>query len=94
MQNERRNLFTRQDTLFGVCEALGQDFGFNPVYLRIALPLLLFFQPVATIAGYFGAGLIVLASRLLAPDPRRPVVEANADAAAIEQPVEALPLAA
>ena len=27
----------RSDTILGVCEALGQDFGFNPTYLRIAL---------------------------------------------------------
>ena len=37
MQESRSNLFTSDDTLFGVCEALGQDFGFNPIYLRVTL---------------------------------------------------------
>ena len=31
-----RNPFTREDTLFGICEALGEDFRFNPLLLRIA----------------------------------------------------------
>lgn len=89
------NLFTRDDTLFGVCQGIGEDFGFNPNWLRFTLPVLLFFWPVATILGYFGAGLVVFASRLIAPAPR-PKAEAEAEtveaAPAIAE--EALPLAA
>ena len=25
----------RAHTIFGVCEAIGEDFGFNPVFLRV-----------------------------------------------------------
>ena len=30
------NLLLRNDTILGVCEALGQDFGINPTWLRVA----------------------------------------------------------
>lgn len=83
------NLFTRDDTFFGVCQGLGEDFGFNPNWLRMALPVLLFFYPVATILGYVAAGLLVLATRLLFPEPRVAAAEAEVQ---VETPVEAAPL--
>ena len=67
MQNETTNLFQRRDTFFGICEAVGQDFGFNPLWLRLAFVAPLFFFPVQTFAGYFALGLVVLASRLIFP---------------------------
>lgn len=67
MQNETTNLFRRRDTFFGICEAVGQDFGFNPLYLRLAFIAPLFFFPVQSFAAYFGLGLVVLVSRLLFP---------------------------
>ena len=67
MDNETTNLFRRRDTFFGICEAVGQDFGFNPLYLRLAFIAPLFFFPVQTFAGYFGLGIVVLASRLIFP---------------------------
>lgn len=66
-EKKQPNLFLRNDTIFGVCEALGEDFGFNPQYLRIALILPLFWFPVEIVALYFGLGLFVLVSRLLVP---------------------------
>jgi len=77
MQNDTTNLFRRRDTFFGICEAVGQDFGFNPLYLRLAFVAPLFFFPVQTFAAYFALGGIVLMSRLLFP---------NKQAAAAEQP--------
>ena len=83
MQNETTNLFRRRDTFFGICEAVGQDFGFNPLWLRLALIAPLFFFPVQTFAAYFGLGAIVLASRLLFPAPAAaPSVSAEAEPAA------------
>ena len=79
MHNAQPSPFTRSDTMFGVCEALGEDFGFNPLYLRLVLPLLLFLSPLATIAGYAAVGAVVLLSRLLFPDP---VPAADAEPAA------------
>src|SRR3546814_1112596 len=35
MDSETTNLFRRRDTFFGICEAVGQDFGFNPLWLRL-----------------------------------------------------------
>ena len=46
MENETTNLFRRRDTFFGICEAVGQDFGFNPLWLRLAFVAPLFFFPV------------------------------------------------
>lgn len=67
MQNETTNLFRRRDTFFGICEAVGQDFGFNPLWLRLAFIAPLFFFPMQTFMAYFLLGGAVLASRLLFP---------------------------
>ncbi len=67
MENEATNLFNRRDTFFGICEAVGQDFGFNPLWLRLAFVAPLFFFPVQTFIGYFALGGVVLASRLIFP---------------------------
>src|SRR3546814_14849906 len=45
MDSETTNLFRRRDTFFGICEAVGQDFGFNPLFLRLAFIAPLFFFP-------------------------------------------------
>jgi phage shock protein PspC (stress-responsive transcriptional regulator) len=75
MQNVQPSLFARDHTFFGVCEGLGEDLGFNPLYLRLALPVPLFFFPAETIAVYVAAGVMVLLLRLLFPDPRVAAVE-------------------
>lgn len=82
MQSLQTSLLARDDTFLGVCEGLGEDFGFNANYLRVGFALLLFFNPIAAIAGYLGAGVLVAFSRVLAPNPRilaeDPVVPAAA----------------
>lgn len=96
MNTARPNLFTRDDTFFGICQALGEDLGFPPNILRIALPVLLFVSPVAAIGGYAAAGVIVAASRYLFPAPHpaaRPQAETELRASAEEQ-MELLPRAA
>ena len=72
----------RNDTILGVCEAIGQDFGFNPLWLRLAFIAPLFFAPAATIAAYFGLGVVVAIVRYFAPD--RPASEQVIDAKAVE----------
>jgi phage shock protein PspC (stress-responsive transcriptional regulator) len=84
MQATQGNLFTRDDTIFGVCQGLGDDLGFNPLWLRIAFAVLVYLNPVGAIAGYFGLGVIVLATRLLVPNPRRAVVAEPASQVAAE----------
>ena len=72
----------RNDTILGVCEAIGRDFGFNPLWLRLAFIAPLFFQPVATIAAYFLLGALVGTINLLAPNRKLAVAGTNADAPA------------
>ena len=67
----------RGDTMLGVCEALGQDFGFNPNWMRVAFAAPVLWNPWIAFAIYLGLGLVVGLSRLLAP-PRREAVAAAA----------------
>ena len=86
MQSEQGNLFTREDTMFGVCQGLGQDLSFNPNWLRVALAALLFVNHVAALSGYVAAGALVAFSRWVYPNPRLP--------AAAEPAIEQVPIAA
>jgi len=61
---------THKDNLFGVCAALGEDFGFNPLWLRLALGFGLLWNMEIVIAGYFAIGAAILVSRLLFPNAR------------------------
>jgi phage shock protein C len=60
----------RSQTFLGVCEAIGEDFGFNANYLRVPLGAIVVFNIWAAIGVYLGLGLLVLASRLLFPKPK------------------------
>lgn len=85
MDSETTNLFRRRDTFFGICEAVGQDFGFNPLWLRLAFVAPLFFFPIETFAAYALLGAIVLASRLIHP---RTVAAPAAVTAQPQYPIE------
>lgn len=65
------NAFHRSDTLLGVCEAIGQDFGINPFILRLAFAGLLFWNLWAATAIYLALGTAVLLSRLIFPSRRK-----------------------
>src|SRR5947199_261731 len=54
-------------TILGVCEGIGEDFGFNPVLLRVPFAAAVLWSPTITLAVYFVLGAVVLASRLLFP---------------------------
>jgi len=70
MQVSRGNLFTRSDTMFGVCEGLGTDLGFHPNLLRITLAVMLLWNPTVTLSIYLGLGVVVMASRLVVRAPK------------------------
>ncbi len=73
MPNANTNLLVgRNDTILGVCEAIGQDFGFHPNWLRVTLASLVYFAPVAVIGGYVALGAVVAISRWVAPDQAVP----------------------
>jgi len=99
MQISQPSLIARDDTFFGVCAGLGEDFGFNPIFLRIAFAAFLFFNPPAAIGTYAAAGAIVLLSRLVAPNPRpaaapQPVARAESEAQNDAAEREPMPIAA
>ena len=56
---------SRSAPIFGVCEALGDDFGISANWFRAALAPLMIWQPVLTLVGYFAVAALVLA---YAPD--------------------------
>ena len=58
------------ERLFGICKAVGDHMGFNPIFLRIGLIGLLFFGPALMIGAYVGLGLIVGVSHLVFPKPQ------------------------
>ena len=67
----------RSHTIFGVCEAIGEDFGFNPIFLRVPFAASVLWSPMLSVVAYLALGLVVLSSRLLAPKAK----PANGDAA-------------
>ena len=69
-QEKQVALPLRAHTILGVCEAIGEDFGFNPVFLRIPLAASVIYSPMWAIGAYFALGAVVLASRLLFPKAR------------------------
>ncbi len=79
MQTSQPSVLARDHTLLGVCEALGEDLGFNPVFLRLAFAVGLFLNPVAVLGAYAALGVLVAFTRFVAPDPRSAApVEAEA----------------
>ncbi len=76
----------RSHTILGVCEAIGEDFGFNPVWLRVPLAATVLLNPTFAIGGYFALGAVVLLSRLLFPKSK---ASPAASASISEQPAVA-----
>lgn len=73
-----------KDSLFGVCAAIGADFGFNPLWLRIAFASALLFSLEGVIAAYAALGLVVLVSRLVAPSRKPDAIVAVEDEDVVE----------
>lgn len=97
MQNQ--NLFLRNDTILGVCEAIGREFGFHPNWLRVGLAFALFFAPFAVIGGYVALAIPIALARWIYPVPSESVSDQAGPVtpeAALEQDEEEseLPLAA
>ena len=87
----------RSDTILGVCEAIGRDFGFNPLWLRLVLIVPVFFAPVLSIAAYLGLGLLVGLVHWLSPDEQTaaPQLATSSPAARADAEIdEAMPIAA
>ena len=71
VQNEQQVPVTlRTHTILGVCEAIGEDFGFNPTLLRVPFAATVLISPMMAIGAYLALGAVVLVSRLLFPRPK------------------------
>jgi phage shock protein PspC (stress-responsive transcriptional regulator) len=81
MQNQG-NLFTRDDTFFGVCQGAGEDFGVPPTLVRIGFGFMIFWNPLAAAASYAALGLAVMLARFLFPVPAAAASDAPAAAPA------------
>jgi phage shock protein C len=64
------NPFTRPDTLTGTCQAIGEDFGINPLWLRVGFAVALFWSAAWVIGAYLVLACVVLVSRLAFPARR------------------------
>ncbi len=88
MSTGNTNLLLRNDTVLGVCEAIGQDFGFHPNWLRLTLASLFYFFPMGVIGTYLGLGIVVAFTRWVAPDRVEPTAgHALADVQGDEEPL-------
>ena len=59
----------RNDTILGVCQAIGEDFGFNPLWLRLAFAALFYLDPLLVTGTYLALGAGVALARWLYPVP-------------------------
>ena len=92
MQSGKGNLFTRDDTFFGVCEGLGEDLRIPSNLFRVGFALAFFFSPMGAVITYLSLGALVLVSRLAFPNPRaaKRIEAAPAAAIAAIQPMPAV----
>ena len=76
----------RAHTILGVCEAIGEDFGFNPAWLRIPLAASVLISPMWAIIAYFTLGAVVLLSRLLFPKAKDALASSTSANSQVEAP--------
>lgn len=86
-ENQKVALPLRSDTFLGVCEAIGQDLGINPNWLRVAFAPLILLSPAATIGAYLALGAVVAGSRWLFPRDVEAVKVEAIEAAPVEAEV-------
>jgi len=79
------NVFLRNDTILGTCQAIGDDFGFNANWLRVPLAAALLASPTGAVAFYLGLSVIVLLSRMLFRSRKAPLLAVAASAAPVEE---------
>lgn len=79
MQTQEQNvaLPLRSYTILGVCEAIGEDFRFNPIFLRVPFAASVIWSPMWAVAAYMALGMAVLISRLAAPKAKPSSVAAS-----------------
>lgn len=88
---EQTSLIMRNDTLLGICQAIGEDFGFSPVLLRVPFAACLLLNPLLVVGTYLGLGVLVFVSRWAYPS-RRAAAPLDAAPASAEAANEAQPM--
>ena len=83
---QRQSLIARPHTVLGVCEGIGEDLGFNPLWLRLAFASGIFFAPMFVVGLYLALGLVVAASRWAFPVVAATTPPATAALALEKQP--------
>ncbi len=83
MTDAKPSLFARDDTFLGVCEGLSEDFGVNPLWLRMVFTLAVFVNPVAAVSVYLALGVVVMGVRWFVPAAPAAVVTPEADTAPV-----------
>lgn len=92
METRQPSLIARDDSFLGVCAGLGEDLGISPTWFRATFGVLLLWNPPAVIGAYLGCAMLVLATRLLVPNPK-PAKNSTLDSAPTQNSVvEAAPL--
>ncbi|MBO9574894.1 MAG: PspC domain-containing protein [Sphingobium sp.] len=94
MQFIRNSIFTRSDTMFGICQALGEDLGISPTWFRIAVAASMIYSIQAAFIFYAGLGVLALVSRLVYPSRRAASVANEAAPVATEAATVEAPMAA
>ena len=56
------------DNLFGICHAIGETFGFNPLILRVSLLIAVMANAEATLIAYAVGGVAVLTAKIATRD--------------------------
>lgn len=89
MSDKRPNLFTRDDTFFGVCQGIGEDLRIPPDVIRLSFVPVLFLAPPVAIAAYFVLGFGVLVTHWLIREPAAPASPATKiDAVSDARPID------
>lgn len=60
----------KKDNLFGICNALGEDLGIDPLWPRLLFASAFIFDPAVVIAGYFALGAFILLAGIVFPRAR------------------------
>ena len=92
--DSRTPLPLRRDTFLGVFEAIGQDLGINPNWLRIPFAALILWNPEVIIGLYLALGLVVAATRWFFPAERKVETAARVEASDVHDEVSEERLAA
>ena len=61
------NVFLRHDTLLGVCQGIGEEFGFNPNFLRVPFAAGILWNPLVVVSLYLGLGVALAVARWIYP---------------------------